>query len=51
MSNNRRSAVVINDLLPIEEASREYSSNYRKLEKMAAVIQQVMSQSISSSGE
>jgi hypothetical protein len=33
MSNNHRSAAVINDLLLIEEASREYSSDYRKLEK------------------
>ncbi len=33
MNNNRRSAPVINDHLPIEEASGEYSSNRRKLEK------------------
>jgi hypothetical protein len=51
MSNNRRSATVINDHLPIEEASGEYSSDCKKLEKMAAIILQVTSQSISSSGE
>jgi hypothetical protein len=51
MSNNRRSALVINDHSLIEEASGEYSSDRRKLEKMAAIIQQVASQSISSSGE
>jgi hypothetical protein len=31
MSNNRSSAPVINDHLPIEEASAEYSSDCRKL--------------------
>jgi hypothetical protein len=31
MMSNRRSAPVINDHLPIEEASREYSSDCRKL--------------------
>jgi hypothetical protein len=51
MSNKRRSAPVINDHLPIEEASEEYSSDHRKLEKMAAIIQQVTSRSISSSRE
>jgi hypothetical protein len=30
MSNNRRSAPVINDHLLIEEASREYSSDHKK---------------------
>jgi hypothetical protein len=50
-SNNHGSAPVINDHLPIEEASREYSSDRKKLEKMAAIILQVMSRSISSSGE
>jgi hypothetical protein len=34
MSNNRRSAPVINDHLPIEEASGEYSSDRKKLEKI-----------------
>jgi hypothetical protein len=43
MSNNRRSAPVINDHLPIEEVSGEYSSDHKKLEKMAAIILQVMS--------
>ncbi len=33
MSNNHRSAPVINDYLPIEEASGEYSSDCRKLNK------------------
>jgi hypothetical protein len=51
MSNNHRLAPVINDHLPIEEASGEYSSDCKKLEKMAAIILQVMSQSISSSWE
>jgi hypothetical protein len=51
MSNNRRSALVINDHLPIEEASVEYSSDRKKLEKMAAIILQVTSRSVSSSGE
>jgi hypothetical protein len=51
MSNNRRSTPVINDHLPIEEASREYSSDSKKLEKMAAIILQVTSRSISSYGE
>jgi hypothetical protein len=51
MSNNCRSASVINDHLPIEEASGEYSSDRKKLEKMAAIILQVKSRSISSSGE
>jgi hypothetical protein len=41
MSYNRRSAQVINDHLPIEEVSREYSSDRRNLEKMAAIIQKV----------
>jgi hypothetical protein len=36
--NNRRSALVINDHLPIVEASGEYISDCRKLEKMAAII-------------
>jgi hypothetical protein len=43
MSNNPRSALVINDHLPIEEASGEYSSHRRKVKEMAAIIQQVMS--------
>jgi hypothetical protein len=50
-SNNRRSALVINDHLPIEEASGEYSSDRKKIKKMAAIILQVTSRSISSSGE
>jgi hypothetical protein len=33
MSNNRISAPVINDHLPMEEACGEYSSNHRKLKK------------------
>jgi hypothetical protein len=51
MSNNRRSAPVINDHLPLEETSGEYSSDRKRLEKSAVIILQVMSQSISSSGE
>jgi hypothetical protein len=51
MSNNRISTTVINVHLPIEEASGEYSSNRNSLEKMAAIILQVTSRSISSSGE
>jgi hypothetical protein len=51
MSNNHRSTLVINDHLLIEEASGEYSSDRRKLLKMAAIIQQVMSRLISLSGE
>jgi hypothetical protein len=43
--------MVINDCLPIEEASGEYSYYHKKLEKMAAIILQVTSRSISSSGE
>ncbi len=50
MSNNRRLAPVINDHLPIEEASEEYSCNRRKFEKMAAIIQQVTLRSISHLG-
>jgi hypothetical protein len=42
---------VINDHLLIEEASGEYSSDRKKLEKMAAIILKVTSRSISSSGE
>jgi hypothetical protein len=48
MINNRRLAPVINDHLPIEEASGEYNSDHRKI---AAIIQQVISSLISSSGE
>jgi hypothetical protein len=51
MSINRRSTTVINHHLPIEETSREYGSDRKKLEKMAAIILQVTSRSISSSGE
>jgi hypothetical protein len=51
MSNNRRSTPVINDHLPIEEPSGEYSSDRKKLEKIAAIILQVMSRLIFSSGE
>jgi hypothetical protein len=51
MSNNRRSTMVINDHLPIEETSGEYSSDRNRLKKMAAIILQVTSRSISSSGE
>jgi hypothetical protein len=40
-SNNRRSAPVINDHLPIEEASGEYSSDRKKIKKVAAIILQV----------
>jgi hypothetical protein len=36
MSNNRRLAPVINDHLPIEEASGEFSSDKKNLEKIAA---------------
>jgi hypothetical protein len=43
MSNNRRSALVINDHLPIEEASGEYSSDHKKLEEMVAFILEVTS--------
>jgi hypothetical protein len=51
MSNNRKSTIVINDHLPMEETSGEYSSDRKRLEKMAARILQVTSRSISSSGE
>jgi hypothetical protein len=51
MSNNRRSTTVINDHLPIEETRGEYSSDRKRLAKMAAIILQVTSQSISSSEE
>jgi hypothetical protein len=51
MSNNHRSTPVINDHLPIEETSGEYDSDHKRLEKMAAIILQVTSQSVSSSGE
>jgi hypothetical protein len=51
MSNNRRSTAVINDHLPIEETSGEYSSNRKRLKKVVAIILQVTSRSISSSGE
>jgi hypothetical protein len=51
MSNNRRSTTVINDYLPIEETSGEYSSDQKRLKKMAAIILQVTSPLISSSGE
>ncbi len=37
MSNNHRSTTVINDHLPIEETSGEYSSDRKRLEKMAGV--------------
>jgi hypothetical protein len=50
MSNNRRLKTVINDHLPIEETSGEYSSDRKRLKKMAAIILQVTSRSISSSG-
>jgi hypothetical protein len=43
MSNNRRLAPVINDHLPIEETSIEYSSDRKRIEKMAAIILQVTS--------
>jgi hypothetical protein len=43
MSNNCRSTPLINDHLPIEEANGEYSSDRKKLEKMAAIILQVTS--------
>jgi hypothetical protein len=43
MSNNRRSTMVINDHLPIEETSGEYSSDRKRLKKMAAIILQVTS--------
>jgi hypothetical protein len=33
MSNNRKSALVINDHLPLEETSGEYSSDRKRLEK------------------
>jgi hypothetical protein len=51
MSNNRRSTTVIIEHLPIEETSGEYNSDRKRLEKMAAIILQVVSRSISSSGE
>jgi hypothetical protein len=51
MSNNRKSATVINDHLLIEESSGEYGSDRKKLEKMVEIILQVMSRLISSSGE
>jgi hypothetical protein len=51
MSKHRRSVPVINDHLPIEEARGEHISDRGKLEKIEAIIQQVTSRSISSSGE
>jgi hypothetical protein len=51
LSKYCRSAPVINDHRLIEKESGEYSSHRRKLKKMAAIIQQVMSRLISSSGE
>jgi hypothetical protein len=48
MSNNRRSAPVINDHLPIEETSGDYSSDRKRLEKIAAIILNVTSRWISS---
>jgi hypothetical protein len=41
MSSNRRSTTLINDHLPIEETSGEYSSDRKRLEKMVAIILQV----------
>ncbi len=38
MSNNRRLVPVINDHLPIEEVSGEYSSDCKKIEKMSTII-------------
>jgi hypothetical protein len=38
MSNNSISAPVINDHLPIEEASGEYNSDRRKLKEMVEII-------------
>ncbi len=49
MSNNHRSALVINDHLPIEEGSRKYSPDHSKLVKIEAIIQQVTSRLISPS--
>jgi hypothetical protein len=43
MSKNRRLTTVINDHLPIEETSGEYSFDRERLEKMAAIILQVTS--------
>jgi hypothetical protein len=43
MSNNRRSAPVINDQLLLEETSGDYSSDRKRLEKSAAIILQVTS--------
>jgi hypothetical protein len=51
MSNNRRSTTVINDHLLIEGTSGKCRSDRKRLEQMAAIILQVMSRSISSSGE
>jgi hypothetical protein len=45
MSNNRRLVPLINDHLPIEEVSGEYSSDHKKLEQMEAIILQVTSRS------
>jgi hypothetical protein len=41
MSNNRISALVINDHLLIEETSGEYSSDRKRLEKISTIILQV----------
>jgi hypothetical protein len=43
--------MMINDHLPIEETSGEYSSDRKRLAKMAAIILQARSRLISSSGE
>jgi hypothetical protein len=39
MSNNRRSSPVINAHLLIDQAGGSYSSDRRKFEKMATIIQ------------
>jgi hypothetical protein len=46
MSNNRRIASKIKAYKPIDEACGEYSSDHRKVKKMVAIIQTVISGSI-----
>jgi hypothetical protein len=49
MSDSRKSSLVINDHLLINQAGGSHSSDSRKIEKMAAIIQEVPSRLSSSS--
>jgi hypothetical protein len=46
MSNSRKSSLVINAHLPIDQLGGSYCSDHRKFEKMAAIIQYVISRFI-----